>query len=250
MRIQWGLYGGKAETMNTPPYSQQGAYFNPGQYMKDTVKMFEYIRDKFGDDVELLHDCHERLTPSDAVYLAKKLEQYRLFFLEDVLPPEQGEWIKHIKSQTTTPIAIGELFNNPKEWEYLISNRLIDYVRVHISQIGGITPARKLATLCEQFGIRTAWHGPGDVSPIGHAANIHLDLAVHNFGIQEWCGFDDVMYEVFPGTPQLKNGYLHVSAAPGLGIKINEKLAEKYPAETKVTTWTQTRLPDGTLVNP
>ena len=132
----------------------------------------------------------------------------------------------------------------------MISNRLIDYIRVHISQIGGITPARKLAILCEQFGVRTAWHGPGDVSPIGHAANVHLDLVAHNFGIQEWCGFDDIMYDVFPGTPQLKNGYLYVSDAPGLGIDIDEKRAAKYPAETKITTWTQTRLPDGTLVNP
>lgn len=250
IRIQWGKYGGLSKNLNTPPNSQSGSYFCPDQYVKNTIKLFEYIRGKFGNDIELLHDSHERITPSDAIWLAKQLEQYRLFFLEDVLSPEQGEWLKHLKSQTCTPIAIGELYNNPKEWDYLIANRLIDFIRVHISQIGGITPARKLAIFCEQFGVRTAWHGPGDVSPVGHATNVHLDLVAHNFGIQEWCSFEDLMYDVFPGTPVQKNGYLYVSDKPGLGIDIDEKLAAKYPAKTKVTEWTQTRLPDGTFATP
>lgn len=250
IRIQWGGYGGNPEELNTPPSSEEGSYFCPDQYIKKTIKMFDYVRKNCGDDIELLHDCHERLVPSDAIYLAKQLEKYRLFFLEDVLSPEQGEWMHHLKSQSCTPIAIGELYNNPKEWDYLIANRLIDFIRVHISQIGGITPARKLAVFSEQFGVRTAWHGPGDVSPVGHAANVHLDLNAHNFGIQEWCGFSELMYEIFPGMPYQKDGYLYVSDKPGLGIDINEELAAKYPGKTRVTTWTQTRLPDGTLVNP
>ena len=145
---------------------------------------------------------------------------------------------------------MGELFNNPKEWDYLITQRLIDFIRVHISQIGGITPARKLAVFCEQFGIRTAWHGPGDVSPVGHAANIHLSLNAHNFGIQEWAGLDGALPEVFPGCPVLKKGYVYANDKPGLGIDIDEELAAKFPCTTKVTTWTQTRLPDGTFHTP
>jgi mannonate dehydratase len=203
-----------------------------------------------GDQVELLHDVHERIPPIDAIRLAKALEPYRLFFLEDVLSPEQGDWLKILRQQSCTPIAIGELYNNPKEWDYLIYNRLIDFIRVHISQIGGITPARKLAIFCEQFGIRTAWHGPGDVSPVGHAANVHLDLVSHNFGIQEWAGISETLHEVFPGSPILKDGYVYANDKPGLGIDINEELAAKYPCQTRVTQWTQTRLPDGTLYTP
>jgi mannonate dehydratase len=184
------------------------------------------------------------------IYLAKQLEQYRLFFLEDPFPTEQTEWIQHLRNQSAVPIAIGELFNNPKEWENLIKNRLIDFIRIHISQIGGFTPARKLAIFAEQFGVRTAWHGPGDVSPVGHAANVHLSLHSHNFGILEWCGFSEQMYQVFPGMPYVKNGHLYVDELPGFGIDINEELAKKYPIKTNVTKWTQTRLPDGTLVNP
>lgn len=250
IRIQWGGYGGKASNINTPANSPDGIYYCPDQYIQNTLKLFDYVRGNLGYDFELLHDCHERIVPIDAIRLAKSLEPYRLFFLEDVLSPEQGEWLKILRQQTCTPIALGELYNNPKEWDYLISNRLIDFIRVHISQIGGITAARKLAVFCEQFGVRTAWHGPGDVSPVGHAANIHLDLTSHNFGIQEWCGLEGILEEVFPGTPILKDGYVYANNKPGLGIDIDEKLAAKYPPKTTITKWTQTRLPDGTLNTP
>ncbi len=250
IRIQWGGYGGKSRELNIPSGSPHGVYYCPDQYIRDTLKLFEHVRGELGYDIELLHDVHERIAPIDAIRLAKALEPFRLFFLEDVLSPEQGDWLRILRQQTCTPIAIGELYNNPKEWDYLIANRLIDFIRVHISQIGGITPARKLAIFCEQFGIRTAWHGPGDVSPVGHTANIHLDLVSHNFGIQEWCGISDVLHEVFPGSPILKDGYVYANDKPGLGIDIDEKLAAKYPCKTDVTTWTQTRLPDGTMNTP
>lgn len=250
IRIQWGGYGGRANELNKPCGAAEGVYYCPDQYVRNTHKLFDYIRGKMGFDFELLHDCHERIAPIEAVRLAKELEPYRLFFLEDVLSPEQGQWLEMLRRQSCTPIALGELYNNPKEWDYLIANRLIDFIRVHISQIGGITPARKLAIFCEHFGVRTAWHGPGDVSPVGHAANVHLDLNCHNFGIQEWCGIDDTLHEVFPGSPILKDGYVYANSKPGLGIDINESLAAKYPCRTTVTAWTQTRLPDGTAYTP
>lgn len=250
IRIQFGGYGGKSENMNTPPNSPFGMYYCPDEYIHNTIKLFDYVRSHVGFGVELLHDSHERIAPIEAVGLAKSLEQYQLFFLEDILSPEQSDWFKVVRNQCATPIAMGELFNNPKEWDYLICNRLIDFIRVHISQIGGITPARKLAILCEQFGVRTAWHGPGDVSPVGHAANIHLDMNAHNFGIQEWSGINETLHEVFPGSPTLKNGYVYPNCKPGLGIDIDEKLAAKFPCDDGVTKWTQTRFPDGTFMNP
>jgi mannonate dehydratase len=250
IRIQWGGYGGKVDTLHRPDNVPDGIYYDPKQYMRDTLKLFDYIRSHMGFDFELLHDSHERLAPIEAVRLAKELEPYQLYFLEDILSPEQGDWFRMIRNQCSTPIANGELYNNPKEWDFLITNRLIDFIRVHISQIGGITPARKLAIFCEQFGIRTAWHGPGDVSPVGHAANIHLDLVCHNFGIQEWSGIREVSQEVFPGCPELRDGYVYANEKPGLGIDINEALAAKYPCKTNVTRWTQTRVPDGTANTP
>ena len=136
-----------------------------------------------------------------------------------------------LRKQTSTPIAMGELFNNPNEWVGLISRRLIDFIRVHISQVGGLTMARKMAALCEFFAVRTAWHGPGDVSPVGHAANVHLDLAVPNFGIQEARHFNQAERDVFPGCPELRDGYYWANDRPGLGIDLDEKLAAKFPID-------------------
>jgi mannonate dehydratase len=173
-----------------------------------------------------------------------------LFFLEDPLAPDQIEWFRRLRRQTTTPIAMGELHNHPLEWRTLVTEQLIDFIRAHISQIGGFTPARKLAALCETFGVRTAWHGPGDVSPIGHAANLHLDLACHNFGIQEVIHFGEPLQEVFPGTPELRGGYLWANDKPGFGVDIDEEKAARYPISIPPINWTQCRWPDGTIWTP
>jgi mannonate dehydratase len=250
IRCQLGGYGGKRTVTPSPEDALPGAYFDPSAYARSIPPLFAYVRERFGYDIELLHDVHERLTPIDAIRLAKELEPYRLFFLEDPLPPEQGEWLERLRQQCSTPIAFGELFNHPQEWLPLIRAHLIDYIRVHISQIGGITPARKLAILCEAFGVRTAWHGPGDTSPVGHAANLHLDVSSPNFGIQEWPGFGEEIYEVFPGCPQVRNGYLYPDDQPGLGIDLNEREAARYPCTDELPTWSLTRTPDGTAVWP
>lgn len=249
-RIQCGGYGGHQNREFAPEGSMPGIYLDNNDYVLTTVKMFDYIRGKFGDAIELCHDVHERIQPNESVRLAKMLEPYRLFFLEDAFSPEQGQWLKMCRAQCSTPIAQGELYNNPREWDTLISERLIDFIRCHISEIGGLTPARKLAIFAEQFGVRTAWHGPGDVCPVGHACNVHLDLASINFGIQEWAGFNAETEAVFPGCPYLKNGYAYVNEAPGWGVDIDEKEAAKYPPKADVVQWTQTRLVDGTFQRP
>lgn len=266
IRCQNGGYGGgefgKAP-LNAPVGSRDGIYLNSKKYMSDTIRLFENLRSRFGNEVDLCHDVHERLAPIDAIKFAIELEKFDLFFLEDAIPLEQGEWIRQLRSKTTIPLAQGELFNNPYEWKFMIVERLIDYIRVHMSQLGGITPSRKLQIFAEQFGVRTAWHGPGDMSPIGHAANIHLGITSHNLGIQEWSGTEppnfviqelkgpkDALIEVFSGLPEYKNGYVYPNDKPGLGIDIDERLAVKYPCENTVTTWTQTRRMDGTIHTP
>jgi len=250
IRVQLGGYGGKVRYLNTPEGSKEGQYFDALAYMRTIPKLFEHVRVKFGDEVELLHDVHERLMPIDAVWLAKQLEPYRLFFLEDALAPEQGHWFKTIREAAAVPIAMGELFNNPMEWLPLIENRWIDYIRCHISQIGGATPARRLAALCEPFGVRTAWHGPGDVSPIGHMANVHLDLTTPNFGIQEWCGMetDPRVQEVFEGCAYIKDGFAWANDKPGWGMEVNEDAAKRYPCNANQPNWLLARLPDGSSV--
>ena len=215
-------------------------------------KMFEYLRSQLGEEVELLHDVHERIPPIQAIGLAKELEQYRLFFLEDLFAPEDNDYFRILRQQTSTPLAMGELFVNQAEYVPLIRDRLIDFIRVHISDIGGLSMARKLAALCEFFGVRTAWHGPGDVSPVGHAANLQLDLACHNFGIQEQHVFGERTREVFPGCPEIRDGALWSNDQPGLGIDVDEKLAARYPFPEHPLNgaWPAVRRIDGTVIRP
>ncbi len=251
IRVQQGGYGGAAADVKLRPEgAPEGSYFDPGDYMRTHLKLFERIREDVGDEVELLHDIHERLRPIEAVGFAKEVERFRLFFLEDPLAPEDIQWFHRLREQCATPIAMGELFNHPLEWQPLIEGRLIDFIRMHVSQMGGITPARNVAAFANMYGIRTAWHGPGDVSPVGHAAQLHLDLWAPNFGVQEWCRFDNLVYEMFPGLPEVRKGYMYPNDSPGIGIDIDEELAAKYPCRDAVEEWTQTRLPDGSPVRP
>ena len=250
IRVQLGGYGGTPFAEARPEGAQDGAYFDPRGYMRAQLELFEHVRAEVGDEVELLHDIHERLQPIDTVGFAKDMEQFKLFFLEDPLAPEDLEWFHHIRQQCSTPIAMGELFNNPREWQPLIAGRLIDFIRMHVSQMGGITPARNVAAFANMYGIRTAWHGPGDTSPVGHAANLHLDLWAPNFGVQEWCRFPERMGEVFPGLPEVRKGYMYPNDSPGLGIDVDEELAARFPCVSQVDQWTQTRLPDGSPTRP
>jgi mannonate dehydratase len=250
IRIQMGGYGGQEIDHPKPENSPAGNYYDPRAYSRNMLKMIEHIRSRLGDRIELIHDIHERLHPIDAVQFAKDVEPFKLFFLEDAFAPEDIRWFRVLRQQCTTPLAMGELFNNPHEWQNLISENLIDFIRMHISQIGGITPARNVALFAKIYGVRTAWHGPGDTSPVGHAANLHLDIWSPNFGIQEWYRPSELEYEMFPGLPQVRNGYLYPNAQPGLGIEIDEQLAAKYPCQEIIEEWTQARLPDGSIYRP
>lgn len=226
--------------------------WEPTAYCRLVPRLFEHLRAQLGDEVELLHDIHERVPPVQAIALAKDLEPYRLFFLEDPFAPEDIDYFRQMRQQSAVPIAMGELFVNQAEYVPLIRDRLIDFIRVHISDIGGLSMARKLAAMCEFFGVRTAWHGPGDVSPVGHAANLHLDLACYNFGIQEQTVFGDNTRAVFPGCPEIHDGAMWSNDRPGLGIDIDESLAAKFPFPDHPINgaWPAIRRLDGTVVRP
>ncbi|MDP9362697.1 MAG: starvation-sensing protein RspA [Chloroflexota bacterium] len=226
--------------------------WSPSAYCRIVPQLFEYLRPRLGDEVELLHDVHERVLPTMAIDLAKRLEPYRLFFLEDPFAPEDVGYFPLLRQQSAVPIAMGELFVNQAEYVPLIKDRLIDFIRIHLSDIGGLSPARKLAAFCEFFGVRTAWHGPGDVSPVGHAANLHLDLSSHNFGIQEGYAFGERTREVFPGCPEIRDGSLWANDRPGLGIDLDETAAAKYPFPEHPLNgaWPPIRQSDGTVIRP
>ncbi len=256
VRLQIGVpgmaaYGAGGGTGDRPPALHDRPVFEPRPYIRRAVGMLHDARKALGDDVELLHDMHERVTPRQAVQFAKDVEDVKLFYLEDSLSPEDIEYFRQIRAQCNTPLAMGELFNSPHEWTPLLTERLIDYIRVHVSQAGGVTPCRKIAILGETFGVKTAWHGPGDVSPVGHTANLHLDLASYNFGVQEGGVIRGVEAEIFKGCATFKDGYLWASNAPGWGIEVDETLAKKYPFRDNNALnggWNDIRRLDGTVI--
>jgi mannonate dehydratase len=254
IRIQLGAYGGVGTLGSNPPFKKAGfggttdEYMDQRAYLNSVPKMFEVVRKACGEEVELLHDIHERVQPLDAINMIKRLEEYNPFFIEDPFSPENIDWFKQLRTTTSVPIAMGELFNNINEFKMPMVNQWFDFIRIHISQIGGITPAMKVARLGEWFNVRTAWHGPGDVSPVGHAANCHIDLSVWNFGIQEAVRFSDKLQSIFSGCPTMDKDYMSVNEVPGLGVDINEKEAAKYPIGTK-SNW-QVRRNDGTIITP
>jgi mannonate dehydratase len=199
------------------------------RYLNFAPKLFEELRKSVGEDLHLLHDVHHRLTPIEAARLGKSLEPYHLFWLEDPTPAELQSGFAIIRQHTTTPIAVGEVFNSIWDCKELIERQLIDYIRMTVVHGGGITHLRKVADFASLYQVRTGCHGATDMSPITMAAALHLGLAVHNFGIQEHMRHSALTDEVFPHAYSFDAGYMHPGDAPGLGVDIDEALAAKHP---------------------
>ncbi|MGP4091690.1 D-mannonate dehydratase ManD [Streptomyces sp. KR55] len=191
------------------------------------------VREKFGFDFHLLHDVHHRLTPTEAGRLGRRLEDLRLFWMEDPTPAELQESFRQIRQATTTPIAVGEVFNSIWDCQQLITERLIDYIRASVSHAGGITHLRRIFNLAELYQVRTGSHGATDLSPVSLSAAVHLDVTVPNFGIQEYMEHSPLTHEVFHTSYEFHEGALHPSPAPGLGVELDEEAAARFPYNPK-----------------
>ncbi|MFT4076985.1 MAG: D-galactonate dehydratase family protein [Asticcacaulis sp.] len=221
--------------------------WNTPAYLNHAPKLFEKLRDTYGFEVELLHDVHHRLTPIEAARLGKDLEPYRLFWMEDATPAENQEAFKLIRQHTTTPLAVGEIFNTIWDCKDLIQNQLIDYIRTTVVHAGGITHLRRIADLAAMYQVRTGSHGATDLSPVCMGAALHFDTWVPNFGIQEYMRHSEATDAVFPHDYSFADGYLKVGDTPGHGVDIDETLAAKYPYQPMQLP--VARLQDGTLWN-
>ena len=221
--------------------------WNTSSYLNFAPKLFEKLRDVHGFGIELLHDVHHRLTPIEAGRLGKDLEPYRLFWMEDATPAENQEAFKLIRQHTTTPLAVGEIFNTIWDCKDLIQNQLIDYIRTTVVHAGGITHLRRIADLASMYQVRTGSHGATDLSPVCMGAALHFDTWVPNFGIQEYMRHTPETDAVFPHDYSFEDGYLKVGDTPGHGVDIDEALAAKYPYQPMQLP--VARLQDGTMWN-
>jgi len=203
--------------------------WDTAKYLRFAPRLFERVRERFGNDVLLLHDVHHRCTPIEAARLAKELEPFHLFWLEDPVSGELQEGLRLMRKHSTTPIAIGEVFNSVYDYTTLITEQLIDFVRMPLSHGGGITHLSKVAALASVYHVHTGFHGATDLSPVNLAASIHFDLAVNNFGIQEYMPHPELVNDVFQVNYRYEHGCLSIDDTPGIGVDINEEQAKKYP---------------------
>ena len=258
IRLQYGDggYGGggfiRANEGNRAEGGYQGQAFDEDLYVETIPPVFEYVRSKVGFAPKLLHDVHSHLTASNAILFCKKMEPYHLFFVEDLLGPEHLDWYHEVRKVCATPQAVGEVFSNPAEYYPLISGRLIDFIRTRVTAIGGITQAKKIANLCEVFGVKTAFQEGGENDPVNQLAAYHVDISSSAFGIQEENHFPPQVHEMMPGTAEIRKGYMYGSGRPGLGIDINEEMAAKFPITEGRNggAYGTDRQMDGTVVTP
>ncbi len=255
IRVQCGVPGVKS----VYGVSKGGAYepatkgwpeeqvWSTEKYLDFVPKLFEAVRAKYGFDIHMLHDVHHRLTPIEAARLGKSIEDYRLFWMEDPTPAENQEAFRLIRQHTVTPIAVGEVMNTIWDCKDLIEEQLIDYIRMTITHSGGITHLKRIADLAALYQFRTGSHGPSDLSPVCMSAALHFDLAIPNFGLQEYMGYHAETLDVFNVSYTFKDGLMHPGDKPGLGIDFDEELAKKYPYEPAYLP--VARLEDGTLWN-
>ena len=219
--------------------------WDTGRYLRHIPGVLERVRRHVGPDVLLLHDVHHRLTPVQAARLGKDLEPSDLFWLEDVTPAENQEALRLVRAHTTTPLAIGEVFNTIWDCHQIIREQLVDHIRTCVVHAGGISHVRRIFALAELYQVKAAPHGPTDISPVSVAANLHLDLAVPNFGIQEHMRHQPLVDEVFPHAYTFAGGHLHPGELPGLGVELDEARAARHPY--KAAYLPITRLTDGSM---
>jgi len=240
----YGISSGKAYEPAESELPLETVWSTP-KYLEIVPQLFERLRSDHGNDVHLLHDVHHRLTPIEAARLACSVEPYHLFWLEDATPAENQKSFELIRQHSTTPLAVGEVFNSIWDCKHLIENQLIDYIRTTIVHGGGITHLRRLADFAALHQVRTGFHGATDLSPVCMGAALHFDTWVPNFGIQEYMFHTDETNEVFPHDYVFRDGRLHCGEAPGHGVSIDEKLAARFPYSPKQLPIA--RLEDGTM---
>ena len=219
--------------------------WSTAKYLDFVPTVFGAVRDRYGFDFAMLHDAHHRLTPLEAARLGKRVEEYALYWLEDPTPAENQEAFRLIRQHSTTPVAVGEVFNSVWDCKDLITNQLIDFIRATVVHAGGISHLLRIFRLAELYQVRTGSHGATDLSPVCMAAALNVDMAVPNFGLQEYMRHSDATYEVFPHAYRFSDGYLLPGEEPGLGVDIDEKVAARFPYQRAYLP--VNRLLDGTM---
>jgi galactonate dehydratase len=198
--------------------------------MADAIDTVRRYREAVGNEVDLCIEIHRRLTPTEAVQLGNGIEQYHPFFYEDPVTPDNFDEMAYVADKISIPIATGERFSSPWEFEMALSRNSVQYVRPDVCLVGGITGARKVAALAEARHVGVVPHNP--LSPVSTAACLQIAATAPNFALQEYPIGEDrpPKSDMVTGIPVHDgNGFLIISDAPGIGLKLKEDAIEKCP---------------------
>lgn len=228
-----------------PKFDDGSVPFDRDKEIRKILAAFQTFRKEMPPEIGLGVDVHSLLDSVRATQFCKDVEPFKLFYCEDLFPPEEADHYRIVRQQCTTPLAIGELWNNPHEWQPLVQDRLIDYIRHHVSHVGGFTAARKIAAFAANYEVKFAWHGAPN-SPVGHMTNLTLALTADNFGIHEHFDYTPLVQDVFQGCLEIKDGYAWINEKPGWGIEVDEALAAKHPITDEHPN--EMRSPDGSVI--
>ena len=216
----------------SPP--TDGDLFEPARAVRQSISMVEAVRRSVGNDIEICFDVHTRFDPPDTIQFCRAVEPYRPFFIEDPIRSENPGTFRHLRQHISVPLAAGEQFASKWEFRELIEEELIDYARVDLCIVGGITEAKKIAGWAETHYIKLATHNP--LGPVSTAACLALNLASSNVGVMELPRQPGTaLTDVVPVQVEWQDGYLLPPERPGLGIEFDRdaaaRLTQQQPTE-------------------
>jgi L-alanine-DL-glutamate epimerase-like enolase superfamily enzyme len=231
--VRWGL-------------PNDGQVLEPRKAVRIALKQFQAVREAVGPEIEICFDVHTRLDLPEAVWFCRETEPYHPFFIEDPLRSENPDSFKTLRPRTAVPLAAGEQFSSKWEFRQMIEEEWIDYARIDLCIVGGLTEAKKIAGWCESHYIKLATHNP--LGPVSGAACLQLNLACPNFGVQEQPRKPGtVLSDVVPVQPLWKEGSLLPPELPGLGVEFDRDAAAKRPFQLRELP--QLRRLDGSVTN-
>ncbi|MBI64476.1 MAG: galactonate dehydratase [Chloroflexi bacterium] len=214
----------------------------------DAIETVKNYREAVGNDVDLCIEIHRRLTPTEAVQLGRGIEKFNPFFFEDPITPDNFDEMAYVADKINIPIATGERFTSMWEFQMSLSRNSVQYVRPDVCLVGGISGAKKIASLAEANHVGVVPHNP--LSPVSTAACLQIAASIPNFALQEY----PIGEHIPPKSKMVSDapihdgkGYLLLPTKPGIGVSLKDTAVKDCPTVVREV---ETRLhEDGSVID-
>jgi galactonate dehydratase len=202
------------------------------QCVKAVAENLRVLRQAVGPDILIGMDCHGRHTPSQAIMLARALEPYDLFFLEEPVPPDNVEaFMRLARAETNVNLATGERLFTKWGYREILEKQYVDIIQPDVCHDGGILETRKIAAMAETYYVRVAPHNPN--GPVATAASLQLAACLPNFVILEYAINQPWRDQVIMEPLSIVDGYVQLPTTPGLGVDLNYEAIARMPYQPR-----------------